>query len=219
MIRRTSLVDPAHRRSGPPAIRWGAAGTCLLLVLWPSEGRGQAGAEWITETSLAYSHYGQADTEPSFMAGAVLLADLGLRWPLPPQRSLGVSLAGGYDFRNLDVLGGVRGRLAVEWERSRLEGSLGIFGSSILHGSAGAVLAVAYYPVPWLAVAGQVDLMPTLEDVPGEPPPDGIPEQQVGHRAAASLGLRLADEVGRGSWIAAGAVAILAGVGASAGRR
>jgi hypothetical protein len=179
------------------------------LVLAPAHG--QSRRNWITESTVTFGRGGAFVSNSSFLAGAVGLADVGLRWSSPSGRSLGFSVAAGRDFPNEASLVGVRARAAREWGSNRLEASLGLFGSSagvggIGHSAGlGGIVGLAYYPARWGALIGQLDLLPTFPDSAGLAQTPVPPTR----KPAASVGVRVAGRAGMVPWLGSGLVALL----------
>jgi hypothetical protein len=182
------------------------------LLFAPVRGSAQAEREWITEATVTFGRHGETVTGDPLITRVLALADLGLRWRYTSGRSLGVSLAGGYDVPNEAAVGGVRGRLGLDLGPGHAEASLGVFASSVSTGSVGAVLGLAYYPVPWGAAVLQLDLLPALEPEVYYDPDDpfGPAARGVEHGPWVSAGLRLGERPGLVTWGVAGVLGILA---------
>ncbi|MGH7426762.1 MAG: hypothetical protein ACREMW_14920 [Gemmatimonadales bacterium] len=187
---------------------WVISLACALLTARAMHA--QVRRHLITESTVTFGRGGALRSNDSFIAGAVTVVDLGVRWTWPSGLGLGVSVFGGRDFPNEATLVGARARLSRAIHRSRLEGSLALVASSIGSGGIGhargfgASVGMAWYPVPWTAVIAQVDFIPTWKGTgvsPGAAP---------SRSAALSAGVRLGGRAGLVSWIGAGIVGVLA---------
>ena len=89
----------------------------IAATLSPHDAEGQATRQWITESTVTFGRPG--GSEDSFVADALALGDLGMRWSWRTGWSLGASAGGGYDVPNEAWLAGARVRLGREWADSR----------------------------------------------------------------------------------------------------
>lgn len=189
----------------------------FFLLAGPSPAEGQSSPQWITESTITLGQPGPGGDNPFALAGSRFLADLGLRWPVAPDVSVGVSVAGGYDAPGKPTLVGARGRVALDLDpdRGRLEGSVGLFSSTPV--GIGGILGFAYYPRPWVALVAQVEYFRTFryteEPCTQLPPPcPGVRESEWTYEPYASVGLRTAEEAGVAGWLLAAAWAVLASI-------
>ena len=182
--------------------------TLMSLSFPPVSAQAQASRHWITETTVTVGRGGPFAPSDDFIAGVVVLGDLGVRWSNPSGIGWGFSAASGYDLPNEAFLLGVRARITREWDRGRLEGSLGVLASSAgNNGSWGGMVGLAFYPGPWTwgAVVAQFDLLPTYPNA-GFGVGDLIPTRDP----AVSVGLRIGERPGLFSWSGAAVVGLLA---------
>jgi len=164
----------------------------------------------ITESTVTFGRGGAYPSNDNFVAGAVGLADFGLRWSRPSGTCVGLSVTGGWDFANEAGLLGLRGRISQPLGLGRGEAFVTLLSTSVGTGglgrpaSLGGSVGVAYWPAPWIAVVGQVDVIPTAVRSPG------TFDATISRRPALSVGLRLGDVAGQVSWLVAGLAGALA---------
>jgi hypothetical protein len=187
----------------------------LWLLLWagvpmlaPAVAVAQTVRHLITESTATVGRGGELSGSNGFVTGVVAVADAGVRWTRRSGLGFGVSVFAGRDFPNEATLVGLRLRISRRVGSGMLEGAVSGVASSAGPGrlghteGLGAILGLAYYPVPSMAVLMQLDILPTYRAGPWADP--SAPSEILSRPPAVSMGARLAGRPGRIPWIAAG---------------